>query len=224
MGFTDLVEEKVSSSCEEGLEKVRQHPRHFQWGFQTLGDIGLSVSGLLTQNYGRAATGILGTVRDASFFPLRKVLAGSHAETICSVVALGTNMPQLLRSASPPETAAAALVMTGWTLKAMPGLLHGLSSESVHEFISRPVQSLKDNFAGASATLFGTMPAAIFATRGAMQMADGITRRDPSAMAAGLCFIFGGVAGYYAGRKHLTPPVPAGDADNGKNDVPRPGI
>ncbi len=200
------VGKKVSSEIiEPAGEKLRKHPRHFHWGFQTLGDIGLSLSGLLTQNYGRAATGILGTVRDVSFFPLRRILKSGHAETICAVTALGTNIPQLVRAASGPETAAVALVMTGWSLKAVPGVMNGLASDSVHSIVRTPVQRLKDSFAEASPTLFGTVPSAIFATRGAMQVADGITRKDPSAIVAGLCFIFGGVASYYAGRKHLQP-------------------
>ena len=205
MGFVDKVGEKVSSEiiepCGEGLKK---HPRHVHWGFQTLGDIGLSISGALTQNWGRAATGILGTVRDVSFFPLRKYMAG-HADTICSVVALGTNIPQLMRAATGPETAAVALVMTGWSLKAAPGLLDGLASDSVHRFIRKPMQSLKEAFSASSAMLFGTIPSMIFSARGVMQLTDGLTRHDRSAQLAGLCFIFGGVASYFAGRKHLQP-------------------
>ena len=67
------------------------------------------------------------------------------------------------------------------------------------------MQRRKDVFANSSAAVFGTLPAMIFTTRGAMQMTDGISRKDVSAIVAGLCFIFGGVAGYYAGRKHLQP-------------------
>lgn len=225
----EIIDEHIVAPVEQGLDKVKEHPRHYQMGFQTVGDLGLTASGLLTQDYGRAATGIMGTVRDVSYFPLRKVLEGGHAETIVSVVALGTNVPQLIRAASAPETAAVALVMTGWSLKAMPGLLSTLSSENVHGFISKPFQKLRDVFAGANATIFGTLPAMIFASRGVMQMADGITRKDPSAMAAGLCFIFGGVAGYYAGKKHFGPqPVTAGPAldqvpdDTNKPDAPGP--
>lgn len=219
-----IVDEHIVAPVEEGLEKVKEHPRHFQMGFQTAGDLGLTASGLLMQDYGRAATGIMGTVRDISYFPLRKVLEGGNAETIVSVVALGTNIPQLMRAASTPETAAVALVMTGWSLKAMPGLLSTLSSERVHDFVSKPVQKLRDVFAGANAMIFGTLPALFFASRGVMQMADGAGRDDRWAMAAGLFFIFGGVANYYAGRKHFgpqasTPAIP----DQGPDDSNKPG-
>jgi len=222
----DVIDEHVIAPVEQGIEKVKEHPRHFQMGFQTAGDVGLAASGLLTQDYGRAATGIMGTVRDVSYFPLRKILEGGHAETIVSVVAIGTNMPQLLRAATTPETAAVALVMTGWSLKAMPGLLSTLSSEKIHDVVSKPVQRLRDSFGTASATVFGTLPAMFFASRGVMQMADGITRKDPSAMAAGLFFILGGIANYYAGRKHFgqhTPsaPVPGPDETN-KPGAPGP--
>ncbi len=220
----DIIDEHVVAPVEQGLEKVKEHPRHFQMGFQTAGDLGLTVSGVLTQDYGRAATGIMGTVRDVSYFPMRKILEGGNAETIVSVIALGTNVPQLMRAASTPETAAVALVMAGWSLRALPGLLSTLSSERVHDAISKPFQKLRDVFAGASATIFGTIPSMIFASRGVMQMADGITRKDPSAMAAGLFFIFGGVAGYYAGKKHFGPqPAAGGPAlDEGQGDANKP--
>ena len=161
-------------------------------------DLCLLASGHLTDNAGRFATGALGVGRNASWFLLKKVAMRSHADIMTSFAAAASNIPQLVTSASVPESIAVSLVVAAYTMRG--GTRLGRSLIETHSSFNQPSpedpgvlaafrHKFKDAFNETSGGVLMKLPPFLLMGRAVMQLTDGVMREDYSAIAAGAVFM-----------------------------------
>lgn len=124
-------------------EQVGRHGHKLFFGLQTLGGIGLLLSGLLTGNPGRATTGLANTFRNAVGVGyekrlgfLKKIPRNIGRPALMGAAVL-SNLPQLIGAATVvgatgAELVAAAAIVTAYSLLVLPGIKR-LASFTQHE-------------------------------------------------------------------------------------------
>lgn len=167
-------------------------------------DLCLLLSGHLTENAGRLVTGALGVGRNASWFLLKKVALRSRADILTSFAAAASNIPQLVTSATLPETIAVSLVVSAYTMRGGTRLgrslieAHGsfepmLPDSSSNSGLARHYDTIRQQFKNAfnesSGSILMKLPPYLLMGRAMLQTTDGVMRKDYSAIAAGLTFL-----------------------------------
>ena len=167
-------------------------------------DLCLLISGHLTENAGRLATGALGVGRNASWFLLKKLALRSRADIMASFAAAASNVPQLVTSATLPETVAVSFVVTAYAMRG--GTRLGRSLIEAHSSFDTPPpdsssnsglarhydtikQQFKNAFNESSGSILMKLPPFLLMGRAMLQTTDGVMRKDYSAIAAGLTFL-----------------------------------
>lgn len=194
-------------SLTETRSHMKAHGRDMFYGFHLLADAFLALSGYLSGNHGRTATGLMNGLRNAAWFPLRKFIRRGHADITTSFVAAGTNMPQLLTSATMPETAAVSLVIGAYVLRGSTRLGRDMLEGS--DVSASPVRGfLKRAFDDTAAGILIKLPPVMLAGRAVMQTTDGIMREDYSAVTAGVIFLAAAAGLYYFDNRKSGAPAP----------------
>lgn len=194
-------------SLTETRSHMKAHGRDIFYGFHLLADAFLALSGYLSGNHGRAATGLMNGMRNAAWFPLRKFIRRSHADIATSFVAAGTNVPQLLTSVTVPETAAVSLVIGAYMLRGSTRLGRDMMERA--DVSERPAHGfLKRAFDDTAGGILIKLPPVMLAGRAVMQTTDGIMRRDYSAVAAGAVFLIAAAGLYYFDNRKSGAPAP----------------
>lgn len=114
-------------------KQIGKHGHKLFFGLQTLGGIGLLISGVLTGNPGRATTGLANTFRNAvgvayekNFWFLKKIPRNTGRPLLMGAAVL-SNLPQLIGAvtiagATGAELVAAAAIVTAYSLLVLPGI------------------------------------------------------------------------------------------------------
>lgn len=191
------------------------------FGLQVMGGLMLGASGVVDGNNGRAITGFGNATRNVTWFPIKKMLGERTAQVIAPVLAVTTNMPQLMSATSLAEQGAATAVIAAYTLMAMPEI-KALASEALDKFKGKKeieknngffeklkvkvseskvfgiVKRTWDDSSELARKFAGTAikhgPAALLASRASLQIVDGYMRDDYAMMASGVAFLAGSLA------------------------------
>lgn len=223
------------------FKNIKNRSNDLFFGLQTAGGVLLGLSGLFDGNMGRMTTGIANSTRNTIWFPLKKYMPSEDvALTVASTLAVGTNVPQLMGSASVYELAAASLVISAYSMKAIPGF-GSLGIKAYHKATGKkPVPppspfwkavvkaadsevmgvetkslstQITDTFKSAAVQTMQYGPAALLAARAAMQIADGIVRQDYNAAGAGVAYMTGSVVWFIGACKLDSKKQPAAKKD-----------
>lgn len=197
---------QLSSLPARGITAARTtantHGRDIYYGLHALADISLIVSGHLTGAWGRASTGYLGVARNLGWFPMRRLFAKNHADIFTSYLAMVSSIPQLITSATVPETAACSLVVMAYTLRGSTRL-----GQALLEASEPPANSckkfLKESFDDSAGGWLIKLPPMMLAARAVMQMTDGYMRQDYNSLAAGTLFLGAAVSIHHFDHRNV---------------------
>lgn len=210
------------------FKTIKNRSNDLFFGLQTAGGVLLGVSGYLDGNMGRLTTGIANSTRNTIWFPLKKYMPSEDvALTVASTLAVGTNVPQFMSSASIYEMIAASLVISAYSMKAVPGFsslgvkaynkITGKKPAKENPFLSAVVRvadsevmgveekslstQVTDKFKGVAVQGMQYGPPVLLAGRAVMQIADGVVRQDYSAAGAGVAYLTGSVVWFIGACK-----------------------
>lgn len=183
--------------------RMRERGRDWFYFLHGVADLCLLASGYMAGNPGRLATGALGAGRNASWFVLKKVALRSRADIATSFAAAASNVPQLVTSATLPETVAVSLVVGAYAMRGGTRLGRGIiearssfdpsdenaGSGKFERVCTALRHRIKDSFNETSGSVLMKLPPLMLMGRAIMQAADGYLRKDFSAMAAGSTFL-----------------------------------
>jgi hypothetical protein len=186
---------------------MKSHGRDMFYGFHLLADVFLALSGYLSGNHGRTATGLMNGMRNAAWFPLRKFIRRGHADITTSFIAAATNVPQLLTSVTAPETTAVSLVIGAYVMRGSTRLGRDMLENT--NVSARPVRGfLKRTFDDTAGGILIKLPPVMLAGRAIMQTTDGVMRKDYSAVTAGVIFLAAAAGLYYFDNRKTGAPAP----------------
>lgn len=187
------VREKAASKLSAARGTMKSHGRDIYYGLHAVADLSLAVSGHATGTWGRESTGLLGVARNATWFPLRKYFMRSRADIVASFTAAASNIPQLMTSATAPETLASSLVISAYSLRGTARICRDrLENQDASPKSLKGL--LKRAFDESKSGILIKIPPVMLGARAVMQFADGYMRHDFGAMAAGTLFMTAAVS------------------------------
>jgi len=165
-------------------------------GLQAAGGTGLVVSAILEGNIGRLVTGSANAARNvwqlATLFNTKSRKSERKNEVLMNGVSAGTNIPQLITSASIHETGAAASAVVAYSLRAARykfsrrmAVYRSKLPPSGHTAINVLIKSTN------KLLRFG--PSVLLFNRALAQTMDGYVRKDWASFSAGVAFTLGAV-------------------------------
>lgn len=181
-------------------EFIGSHGRDTFYILQTVGGIGLALSGYMDENTGRLATGVLNTGRNLSWNIIKQFLPQDKADSLASSFAFLSNIPQAVGAAGASELAAGATVLSAYAIRSLRGMGVDIKDPgSTFKNISE-MSGIKSKVVGlgrvgkkAAAQAMTNGPSVFLFARATAQLYDGLSRGDMAATAAGAAFVAGAV-------------------------------